>query len=353
MKRTDIMSLIVVVTVGFLGCQSKVAFTDYKGGGGVAVSGKYSVKAVGMRAELVLAGLKSSDSELFSEDSGAIAEPVTLKITCESKNDVGGLVAFNNLIALCTLTIWPYVNKDVDIYDIAIKTPYGEKTSRISISERMWTSLSPICLIPYPSSGEWRGTNGELFCDYENVKLAEAVKSILSTAEYDRYCKEETQRRIEAQRIRDTELKRIGTVKKSIEGMLASKCWKEAVAVCEAELKEKHQGAQPEDASIWTDLKKKAEAAIAEERRLAEEAAKAAEEAKRAAIEAAENQEIADAVVNDRNRRLQSAKSKLVRAENMKQGTEKDVLIKKLSVEIKVLERLLEENPLIDYGDIK
>jgi len=353
MKMNIKILCVIGVALALVGCQSKVAFTEYAEKSAGRPAGHYSVKAEGAFAESVLAGLKAKDAKMFSAESDVIAEPITLKIGRMTTDDAGGLVALNNLMALCTLAIWPHIGKEKHDYSISVVSPYGEKKVDLTIYERRWTSLSPICLIPYPASGEWRGEDGQMFGSYESAKLVDAVMDSLASADYTRYSAEETQRRGVAKQVRDAELKRIEEVRQRIEGILAAKHWKDAITACEAELKESHEGSEGGDAKVWTDLKKKAVDAIAEETRQAEQAAKAAEEAKRRAFEAAANKEIADAIANDRKNRLQSAKAKLARTGNMKDGTEKDKLVKQLTVEIKVLEKLLTEKSPIDYGSIK
>ena len=348
MKTVHLIVGALLAAVIGAGCQSKLAFTEYKGKIAGDVSGLYDVKVEGSFAEAAYAHIKAKKPELFAKSDNAVVEPITIKIASRTYNDAGGLVALNDLLGLCTLTIWPHVGKEKHDYDITIISPFGEKKDSLSISERAWTSLSPICLIPYPSSGDWRGENGQSFGDYENEKLADVVMTNLHSADYARYKKEELERRAEAKRIRDIEVARIDKAKEELKGLQSDKKWNEVITFCEAELKSLHAGAIASDRDVWNAAKSQAQSAIAEEERIAREKAEAEEAARLAAIEAAQNKEIQDAILADRKRRLLVANKNLLKAEKLIDADERDARVKRIKTEIQMLKKLIDENPPID-----
>lgn len=132
------------------------------------VSGKYLLEGISVDAKtldehLVADAVSKVCGDVFK---GASYDKSTLPVSISIKSDKmganGGVAAINNLISLCTLTIWPGVDTQLYTYEIKIRSVVGERTSKFVILERNWFGLSPLAALPTPGWADVRGDDAEI-----------------------------------------------------------------------------------------------------------------------------------------------------------------------------------------------
>lgn len=166
------------------GCRSSMVVRDsdrtqMTGG---AVSGQYALEKIvagvgGIDEEAVRMALRD-DATLKAIFKGKLEDkdslPIDLTITCTTTNVNGDVASWNNLVALCTLSLWPCVESTEHEYTLTVSSVVGSHKSSFKLMNRSWFGLSPVAMIPVPGWSDLRGEDAEI----KRFHVAEIVRAV-------------------------------------------------------------------------------------------------------------------------------------------------------------------------------
>ena len=181
-----------VSTLGILplcGCRASMAVRDSEMPQAAvgAVSGEYVLEkfvaqdcGIG-EAELRTALQKDSALQAVfkgrAEDKDAL--PVTITVERTTKDVNGGIATVNNLVALCTLSLWPCVDSKELEYTLTASSIVGTRNISFKVMNRSWFGLSPVAMLPVPGLGDIRGDESAIRQFYV-TQITDAAKALCS-----------------------------------------------------------------------------------------------------------------------------------------------------------------------------
>lgn len=136
-------------------------------------------------------------SLLFPEDGESI--PLEISVACEEKSIEPLGMIVNDVISLCTLTVWPFMDIQERAYVVSVKSPHAEDSENFNIQYRTWISLfNPLAIFPpaiSPNSYEWpdvpEGEKREAFWNGQAKKQTiRAVAAILNRGRFAEHVEE-------------------------------------------------------------------------------------------------------------------------------------------------------------------
>lgn len=160
----------VIATTLMFGCKSNMTALQSEMSSNVkdALKGSYVLESVKVAAEDIDATAVSKAVFAASKDifrgntNNKQSLPVTISVTCSKTGANGGIATINNVLALCTLTIWPCVDADEYTYTVNARSVVGEHEVNFKVLNRSWFGLSPFAIIPVPGWADERGEESEL-----------------------------------------------------------------------------------------------------------------------------------------------------------------------------------------------
>ena len=177
-----------VSTLGILplcGCRASMAVRDSEMPQAAvgAVSGEYVLEkfvaqdcGIG-EAELRTALQKDSALQAVfkgrAEDKDAL--PVTITVERTTKDVNGGIATVNNLVALCTLSLWPCVDSQELEYTLTASSIVGTRKTCFKVMNRSWFGISPVAMLPVPGIGDVRGDESAIK-QFHVAQITEAAK---------------------------------------------------------------------------------------------------------------------------------------------------------------------------------
>ena len=346
MNMNSKMVLLAMFALCVAGCQNQMASCSREEAeiDSSRLGGAYTLNGTTDEAKLVAGRIKASHGDLFGA-AGGIAAPISLAVDKTTKNANGALSTVNNLMSLCTLCIWPWVNNDQVNYAVKVSSPTGDKAESFSVDRRRWFSLIPIAWIPVPGWADWRSWADDrdgAYAAYESEIVANIVIGTLDKNTYEQYRQKQEAQIAENKSIRSEEQARIAKRRGEVEGLLRDKKWDAVVAACDEELAAKHPGGLAEDIQIWRALKAAATSAKDNEMKERAEAARKAEAERKAKAIAEEEQEIRDIIAQNRRERIASLEKQLAKAKLGNVADDAKKKVKAITVEIKALKMLLD-----------
>ena len=179
-----------ISTIGLLplcGCRASMAVRDSEMPQAAvgAVSGEYVLEkfvaqdcGIG-EAELRTALQKDSALQAVfkgrAEDKDAL--PVTITVERTTKDVNGGIATVNNLVALCTLSLWPCVDSKELEYTLTASSIVGTHTTSFKVMNRSWFGLSPVAMLPVPGFGDIRGDENAIK-QFHVAQIIDAAKAL-------------------------------------------------------------------------------------------------------------------------------------------------------------------------------
>ena len=155
-----------------VGCVSKMTAlsSDKPSSATENIEGKYVLEKVNAgETEIDATRLRKAllaDQMLQKMFGGAVDDkqclPVCVSVSATKKDANGGVATVNNVLAVCTLTIWPYVSAEEYEYTVTVATVTGSHTAKLTVLNRGWVGLSPFAMIPVPGWADERGNDGEI-----------------------------------------------------------------------------------------------------------------------------------------------------------------------------------------------
>ena len=155
-----------------VGCVSKMSALNSEESSNVVgnIEGKYVLEKVNARGSGIdatrLREALLADQMLQTMLGGPVDDkqslPVYVSVSATKKDANGGIATVNNVLAFCTLTIWPYVSAEEYEYTVTVATVTGNHTTRLNILNRNWVGLSPLAMIPVPGWADERGGDNEI-----------------------------------------------------------------------------------------------------------------------------------------------------------------------------------------------
>ena len=358
MNMNSKMVLLAMFAVCVAGCQNQMASCSREDAkiDSSRLGGAYALNGTTDEAKLVAGRIKTSHGNLFGA-AGEIAAPISLAVDKTTKNANGALSTVNNLMSLCTLCIWPWVNNDQINYAVKVSSPTGNKAENFSVDRRSWFSLIPIAWIPVPGWADWRSWADDrdgAYAAYESEIVANIVMGTLDKNAYEQYRQKQEAQIDENKRIRNEEQARIAKRRGEVEGLLKDKKWDAVMAACDEELSAKHPGGVAEDVQIWRALKASATSAKDNEAKERAEAARKAEAERKAKALAEQEKGIRDIIAQNRRERIASLEKQLAEAKLGNATDDAKKKVKAITVEIKALkmrldgsgDRMLEKEPV-------
>ena len=347
MKMNSKTVLLVMDALCMSGCQNQMASCsreDAKIDSSRLGGASYTLNGTTDEAKLVAGRIKTSHGNLFGA-AGEIAAPISLAVDKTTKNANGALSTVNNLMSLCTLCIWPWVNNDQINYAVKVSSPAGNKAENFSVDRRSWFSLIPIAWIPVPGWADWRSWADDrdgAYAAYESEIVANIVMGTLDKNAYEQYRQKQEAQIAENKRIRNEEQARIAKRRGEVEGLLKDKKWDAVMAACDEELAAKHPGGVAEDVQIWRALKASATSAKDKEAKERAEAERKAEVERKAKALAEQEKGIRDIIAQNRRERIASLEKQLAKAKLGNATDDAKKKVKAITVEIKALKMLLD-----------
>ena len=183
MKRlmTGIVTSVTLSAVFVFGCKSNMTAlqsempTNVKSG----FNGEYVLESVKVLAEdldtaAVGKAIASATKDIFKGNANSEQSlPITISVGRDIADANGGIAKVNNLLAFCTLTIWPWVNAEEYTYTIKAHSVVGDHEIKFKVIDRSWFGLSPFAVIPVPGWADERGdTTGVLNFHIEQIAIA-------------------------------------------------------------------------------------------------------------------------------------------------------------------------------------
>lgn len=174
---------LVVLAGGLIvaGCKSKMMSLETDAPAEIKddISGKYlseglSINVKTLDEHLVAKTVSKVNDGFFKgslDDDASL--PVSVSITSSKSEAGGGITFFNNLISLCTLTIWPACDSKFHSYEIKLHSVVGDHTTKFVILDRSWFGLSPIAALPVPD-----GQMNEVMMLKSNRRMLRKLPSI-------------------------------------------------------------------------------------------------------------------------------------------------------------------------------
>ena len=346
MKMNSKAVLLVMVALCIAGCQNQMASCSREDAeiDSSRLGGAYALNGTTDEAKLVAGRIKASHGNLFGA-AGEIAAPISLAVDKTTKDANGALSTVNNLMSLCTLCIWPWVNNDQINYAVKVSSLTGNKAENFTVDRRSWFSLIPIAWIPVPGWADWRSWADDrdgAYAAYESEIVAKIVMGTLDKNAYEQYRQKQEAQIAENKRIRNEEQARIAKRRGEVEGLLKDKKWDAVMAACDEELAAKHPGGVAEDIQIWRALKAAATSAKDNEIKERAEAARKAEAERKAKALAEQEKEARDIIVQNRRERIASLEKQLAKAKLGNATEDAKKKVKAITVEIKTLKMLLD-----------
>lgn len=187
-KLIRLAVLSVASSTGFLlclcGCRSSMVVRDsdrtpMTDG---AVSGQYALEKIvvgvgGIDEEAVRMALRD-DATLKAIFKGKLEDkdslPINVTITCTTTNVNGDVASWNNLVALCTLSLWPRVESTEHEYTLTVSSVVGSRKSSFKLMNRSWSGISPVAMVPVPGWSDLRGEDAEI----KRFHVAEIVRAV-------------------------------------------------------------------------------------------------------------------------------------------------------------------------------
>lgn len=170
--KTIINVCAAVCALIVVGCASKMAALNSEKTSeiGNSLGGKYYLERVnagdvcfdssGIRKGIL------SDQILKKAFVGTIEDkqclPVSISVSATKANANGGMASVNNLLALCTLTIWPCISAEESDYTVTVETVMGRHAAEFKILNRECFGLSPFAIIPVPGWADVRGEDAKI-----------------------------------------------------------------------------------------------------------------------------------------------------------------------------------------------
>ena len=143
---------------------SEVTASDLYTNYGIACGVDMSHRSDASFNQKLISGLNESDRfKAISSDDGLDVK-LDVKETFYSENtaeESGFFRSINNLVSVCTLTLWPFIEKGRYNYEVTVDSVLGKRKYTIDLITRDWFSLGPIALIPVPGIAEAR-TSGDM-----------------------------------------------------------------------------------------------------------------------------------------------------------------------------------------------
>ena len=346
MKMNSKTVLLVMVALCMAGCQNQMASCSREDAeiDSSRLGGAYVLNGTTDEAKLISGRIKASHGSLFGV-AGGIAAPISLAVDKTTKDVNGALSTVNNLMSLCTLCIWPWVNNDQINYAVKVSSPTGNRAENFSVDRRSWFSLIPIAWIPVPGWADWRSWADDrdgAYAAYESEIVANIVMGTLDKNAYEQYRQKQEAQIAENKRIRNEEQARIAKRRGEVEGLLKDKKWDAVMAACNEELSAKHPGGVAEDVQIWRALKASATSAKDNEAKERAEAARKAEAERKAKALAEQEKGIRDIIAQNRRERIASLEKQLAEAKLGNATDDAKKKVKAITVEIKALKMLLD-----------
>lgn len=193
--------LIAALAIGLMaGCMSNMVALQSKMSteGKVRLNGEYvleSVKVVapGLDADLVSKAVESATKSIFTGDIGSKrCLPVKIIIERNDADANGGVSKINNLLSLCTLTIWPCVTSEESTYTIKVHSVVGSHEMSYKVISRSWFGLSPAAMIPVPGWADERGDADEIL-KFHIAKIENGAREVCAqlSADYEAFLRDQ------------------------------------------------------------------------------------------------------------------------------------------------------------------
>ena len=152
---------------------------------GGAVFGTYVLEKIASEdcgigeAELRTAFQKDSSLQAVfkgrAEDKDAL--PVTITVERATKDVNGGVATVNNLVALCTLSLWPCVDSKELEYTLTASSIVGVRKVSFKVMNRRWFGISPVAMLPVPGIGDVRGDESAIK-QFHVAQITDAAKAL-------------------------------------------------------------------------------------------------------------------------------------------------------------------------------
>lgn len=124
----------------------------------------YANKIIGER---LTRDLRSALPHAF-DNNGGTNIPVRVLVKFDENHNIGFLGTINDILSICTLTVWPmYMNTDYT-YEVSVVFPDRVEQQTYELSEKVLASILPLGLIPVPA-----------WADERTYSEVEAVKNLI------------------------------------------------------------------------------------------------------------------------------------------------------------------------------